>query len=464
MWRIGRVQAGMLVAAAVFAAAGARYWLRPGVDPDVTAVVRRGSLTARLSATGTLRPIQSRTYHSPVVGREVEVVELAPEGTRVNEGDLLVRLSTTDVDVEIERVRQEYRQAELDLDVAIAEYDEAQATVLSVAEGEGALTAAEVRSRLQVAERKAGRLRQEYAQLEPLMAKGVITADELGRTASAFEQAEEELSLARKRAEVMERLTRPREVTRAELQRAQKDAQLGRARARVAETETRLAALDALLKSCRLYAQGGGLVVYEEFLNTSPRRKIRVGDRVTSSQGLVTIPEVTRMLVDASVSEVEVHRVRPGQRAEVRVEAFADLRLTGSVVRVGTLASSSAFRPLDDKRFDLIIALDPTEVELRPEMPARAEIEIASRENVLLLPVNAIFEERGAFVVHVVDGGRFETRQVTLGESNDQFVEVLTALREGDRVLLAGPRASADRGQRQPIAATPQPANALQPR
>jgi multidrug efflux pump subunit AcrA (membrane-fusion protein) len=123
----------------------------------------------------------------------------------------------------------------------------------------------------------------------------------------------------------------------------------------------------------------------------------------------------------------------------VRVEAFPSLRLTGRVVRVGTLASASADRPLDDKRFELIIEIDPTDAELRPEMTARADILVGTRENVLLLPVHAVFEEEGAFVAHVAGLAGAETRRLELGESNDQFVEVIAGVSEHERVMLLAP-------------------------
>jgi multidrug efflux pump subunit AcrA (membrane-fusion protein) len=220
---------------------------------------------------------------------------------------------------------------------------------------------------------------------------------------------------------------------------AQRESQLINVRARHADAQSRLASLESLIEACRLYARRPGLVVYEEFLNASPRRKIRIGDRVTSSQGLVTIPEVNRMVVESSVGEAEVHRVRPGQAAVVRLEAYPALRLTGKVVRVGTLASSSVNRPLEDKRFDLVIELDPATAELRPEMTARADILVGNRDNVLLIPVNAVFEHDGRFVAYRVGGGGRETRAISLGESNDQSVEVLDGLAENEQVLLADP-------------------------
>jgi multidrug resistance efflux pump len=311
------------------------YWARAGADDAMVATVSRGELTARLTSSGTLKPIQSITYRSPIPGRDVEIRDLAPEGSRVNTGDVIVKLDTTDLELEVARVRQELRQAQMDLQVAEGEYDEAGAEVKAVSEGEGALTVDEAKSALQRAQKKAERLRQEYEHLKPLLDKGYITRDELAKTEDQLEEAEEELILARRRTDVVVQLSHPREQKRAALALAQRAAQLAHARTKLAETQTRIDFLDRLIEGCTIRARGPGLVIYEENLSANPRRKLRIGDRVFATQGIVTIPEVNRMLVEASVSESEVHRVRAGQPAEIHVEAFPDLTLTGTVTRVG---------------------------------------------------------------------------------------------------------------------------------
>ncbi len=429
-------------AVVVFAATIVVYRARAGADDGMVATVTRGELTARLTSTGTLKPIQSITYRSPIPGRDIEIRDLAPEGSRVDAGDLLVRLDTTDLEVELARVRQEHRQAQMDLQVAEGEWDEAGAEVKAVTEGEGVLTVEEARSALQRAQKKAERLRQEYEHLKPLLDKGFITRDELARTEDQLEEAEEELVLSRRRTDIVVQLSHPREQKRAALALAQKTAQLGHARTREAESDLRLNTLVRLIDGCTIRARSPGLVVYDENMSANPRRKLRIGDRVFATQGIVTIPEVNRMMVEASVGETEVHRVRSGQIAEVRVEAFPDLRLTGKVSRVGTLASASPTRPFDDKRFDLIIALDPTPAELRPEMSIRADVVIGTRTGVLMVPVTAIFNNQGAHVAYVVGATSIEARPVDLGESNDRMVEIVAGLREGDRVSLTAPDAA----------------------
>lgn len=442
-WRDRRVQAlvagGLLVAGVAVALMAGRAERGPVV------AVRRGALTSRLTTTGTLRPAAAITYRSPVAGRELEILALVPEGSTVAEGDHLVRFDTTELALEVDRARQELVQAELDLDVADADLAEAVAAARSLEEGEGALTAEEVRVRLQLAQRKAERLHEEHSQLVPLLEKGVITAAELARVATEVEGADEELALARRRADVLERVTRPRDTARIALQRAQKDAQRGRARARAADASLRIESLKAQMAACSIVARHGGLVVYEEFLNTVPRRKVRVGDRVTSSQGVITIPEVSRMMVETSVSEADVQRVRPGQAALVSVEGLPDLRLHGVVERVGTLASTSMARPFDDKRFDLVIALTAGHEALRPEMTARADIDIATRDGVLLVPIDAVFEEGGRFVVRVPGLRGSTSRAVRLGVTSDDLVEVLDGVAEGESVLRAAPAVAAPR-------------------
>ena len=125
--------------------------------------------------------------------------------------------------------------------------------------------------------------------------------------------------------------------------------------------------------------------------------------------------------------------------ATIRLDAYPDLILSGKVSRVGTLARSSIDRPFEEKRFDLIVEVDPSDHELKPEMSARVDIIAGERVNALLLPVNAVFERDGMFVAYVVKLFGVEIRPVGVGESNELEVEIQQGLREGERVTLLPP-------------------------
>src|SRR5439155_24799024 len=115
-------------------------------DEALTAMVKKGNIAVRLTATGVLKPAQSLTYRSPLAGRETEIIFLVTEGTRVNEGDLLVRLDATELQRELERARQELRQAQVDQQVAEIDRQEGQAAVESLTAGEGALSVEEAKA------------------------------------------------------------------------------------------------------------------------------------------------------------------------------------------------------------------------------------------------------------------------------------------------------------------------------
>ena len=424
---------------AALAATGLAAVLRPSAGAaETTWVVERGALSATLVESGTLRAARSISYRSPVNGQELEIVHLVPEGVRVAQGDLLARLETRDLAVELRRAADAVQDAELALQVAELELLEATANLESTVDGEGSLTIEESRTSLTLAERRVERLRREVENLEPLLDQGFITGDELERSRDELETALADVAIARRRARVLIEQTHPVATRRAELQLAQKRAQRQAVDRRLEAARRLVAEVELLIERCTIYADAPGLVVYEDFRASSPRRKVRLGDRVTPSQGIVRVVDVSRMLVQASVPERSIHRVQPGQPVTVRVEAFPELRLDGRIATVGTLARTTFEQRLEGKRFDVAIELDPVDAELRPEMTARVDILVGERRDALQVPLNAVFEDDGLAVVNVLRGASVESRQVELGEQNQRFVEVVAGVAEGEIVMLVG--------------------------
>ena len=436
---------------------------------DLVWTVDRGNLVVELIAPGTLRAARSVTYRSPVNGRELEIVYLAPEGVRLEEGDLVARLETRDLETDLRQARDSVSDVEFSRQVADLEMLEATAEYESMSDGEGALTLEESRTGLVLTEKKAERLRREVANLEPLfelvsgdealleqrlrrevanleplLEQGFITRDELERSVAELETVEADLVIARRRSDVLLKQTHPLNHRRAELLLAQKRAQRDGVNRRLSAARRRVADIEALIERCTIYADSRGLVVYEEFMASSPRRKVRLGDRVTPSQAIARVVEVGRMIVDTSVPERSVHRVQPGQSVNVLLEAFPDRRLSGQVMSIGVLARTTRNGTAETKRFDVAVEMDPSAAELRPEMTARVDIRVGERRDVVRLPVSALFERDGLTLVNVHRGGRVETRQVEVGEQDPRFVEVLAGVTEGEKVMLVGEPAGGD--------------------
>ena len=249
-------------------------WVPSADESRLAWTVDRGDLVADLIEPGTLRAARSTTYRSPVNGRELEIVHLVPEGLRVGAGDLLARLETRDLRADLQQAVDSVHDVEFAQQVAELELLEAIAALQSTVDGEGSLTLEESRTSLALSEKKVARLRREVANVEPLLEQGFITGDELERARSELETAEADLAIARRRASVLVEQTHPLNRRRAELQLAQKRAQREGIDRRRAAARRRVAALTELIERCTVYADAPGLVVHEEFMASSPRRKI----------------------------------------------------------------------------------------------------------------------------------------------------------------------------------------------
>lgn len=416
--------------------------------PNATA--QRQDLRVMVAETGILRPARSLTYRSPLAGREVEVTFLAPEGTYVAEGDLIAQLDTSELARDLERATQTERQSALDERLAVADEEDAHSGVDSASNGEKAIELEDIEAKLALMQRKVARLRAEHDGLEPLLVKGYITKDELDRSAMELEQAQVDADATRRRATLIRGSVYPREQRRAQLLLEQRRAQVESARERHRENSAMIGALRTTIDACRIYAKQAGLVVHEELISANPRRKVRVGDRVTVTQGLVTIPDLDHMLLDTSVRESDVGRLRVDQPVLIAIDAFPSARFSGRVAVIGALGRTAIDRPFEEKRFDVTIGVDGVNRQLRPEMTARAAIVVTERRQALVVPVSAIFDRGGHGAVYVQRHWRYEQHDVQTGESNDSEVEVIDGLVPGDRVALTDPYLSAGAAPRRP--------------
>lgn len=136
------------------------------------------------------------------------------------------------------------------------------------------------------------------------------------------------------------------------------------------------------------------------------------------------------------VEEAYVGRVQPGQTVRIKVDALPDEKLTGKVVSV---SSAPRMRRWDNpvKVVDAIIELEQKIGKLSPGMTATGQVEVENVSNVLLAPIKAVREKDGQVFVNVPGGdGRGQERTIRVGRKNQQFVEVLEGLREGEKVIL----------------------------
>ncbi len=463
----------LLAGAGALLLSGAVILARLSAVSDAVGEVRvvRGTLRITVAVSGLLAPARAESYGPEIAGVELKVVELAPEGSWVKPGALLVRFDDGPFRRELEAARsrlvqtsgeaEQARQAlrallatqkserlEAEAGLARAELD-LTTFVNGTAPLEVQLSAAAVDR----AVREADEARQKLEGLAPFAEKGYVSRDELRAAERRATEAQADLVLARQRHRTLTQFTHPQLLAqkqqelasrRAALkvvgektsaQAAQAKAAADLAGARADEAARAVADVERRVALCTVTARSPGLVVHREiFEKGGEKRRVRVGDAVFAGQPVLDLPDLSEMLVETRVKEGEIHRVAAGQKAEVRLEAFPDETFPATVLRLGALTAGDRG---EARTFPLVLKLEKTDPRLRPGMTAQALVVAGEVADALQVPVDAVrYEgEKAVCTVKTVTGT--ETRPVTTGRSNAFFVEIRQGLAEGDVVLLS---------------------------
>jgi multidrug efflux pump subunit AcrA (membrane-fusion protein) len=154
-----------------------------------------------------------------------------------------------------------------------------------------------------------------------------------------------------------------------------------------------------------------------------------------SSKTAVQLVDTSQIKFQGQVDEIDTLKIKTGQKATISVDAVPNKTFTGTVSFISPYGTAGTGNVV---KFPVTIKLDPTDVALKGSLTATAEISIYSVENVLLVPLSAVTTtSEGAFVTIVNEAtGQQEKRQVTIGNKNLQFAEVLSGLKEGDKVIV----------------------------
>lgn len=199
------------------------------------------------------------------------------------------------------------------------------------------------------------------------------------------------------------------------------DAQVEKARVRRDQAALKLSSLERQLADLTVRAEIAGTVT-DVFVHT--------GDRVALGQRLVAVADLTEVRAVITVDELEVAGLVPGAPATVRIDAFPGETFSGTLDSV-----SLEGVPRDGvTSYEARISL-PGSPGLRAGMSLSASITVARRENVLVVPVEAVYGAGREAMVQVLVGGQPVARQVVAGVSNDTFTEILEGLSEGETIV-----------------------------
>ena len=460
-----------LVAVVVLGVAFTRA-VRPGIQNDITIhEVRPISFPVTLKEKGEVKAKKSVDVKCQVDGRST-IIWLIPEGTTVKEGDLLVELASEDIDEAIKRQQNDVERLKAEVVAAQSGYeiqlDETKSRIrkaelkLKLAdlelekylEGDYKKNLQEAKLARDQAAYALNRAKEDYETSKKLNAQHYITDAALEDDAFAEYKADIELKKAELALDILKTYTH-------EAAFEQKKSDVTEADKELARTKKEAAAQEALKKAnfeakknqlelatdqleerqeqkanCKIHAPAAGLVCYAN-LDWWRNTRIEEGAEVHKRQTLIELPDPSVMQVIVKVHESKKDKIQIGQRAVITVEGVPDETFTGSVTQIAPLADQ-AHRWLnpDLKQYRTEITLDEADKRLTPNATAEAEIVVDYMQDVLALPIQAVYDFGGEQYVFVKDGDDVVPSKVKLGASSTEYAEVLEGIQSGQRIMM----------------------------
>ncbi|ANQ47659.1 HlyD family efflux transporter periplasmic adaptor subunit [Flammeovirga sp. MY04] len=219
----------------------------------------------------------------------------------------------------------------------------------------------------------------------------------------------------------------------------QLSAKMREVNANLSQAKSKVKFLEDLFQEFTIVAPESGMVIYAKDWDGKKKKEgsnIRAWDPVVA-----TLPDLSVMISKTYVNEVDIRKIQKGQTVSIGLDAFPDKNLTGEVTKVANVGEQ---KPNSDaKVFEVVILVNQSDSTLRPSMTTSNIIQTGSKENVLLIPIEALHTEGDSinFVYKKTVGG-FEKQEVKTGLMNDQDIEILTGLSEGEEISLNTPESS----------------------
>jgi len=150
-----------------------------------------------------------------------------------------------------------------------------------------------------------------------------------------------------------------------------------------------------------------------------------------ASQRVAVIASEGTPLSSFNISEIDVSKVRPGQKATIKLDSLADKTFTGKVITVDKIGATTS----GVTNYPVIIKFDSGASEILPNMSATANIILEVKDNVLLVPSSAVQKQNDQNVVQVMKGKQQQVVNVEVGLISDAQTEIISGLSEGDEVI-----------------------------
>jgi HlyD family secretion protein len=408
MWRTNpRKIAGavvlLLVIGGIAGASGA-FGRGTAVDVPTTAVLR-GEFIDYMQVRGEVKAVRSIPLTAPSSAGDLQILDLAKNGTNVKKGDVVVRFDPVPVQRTHAEKLSELKQAEEEIQKTEAQYriQEQQAQTDLVKAGYDV----------------------QRAELDAVTHE-FLPAIEAEQKKLAFGAAREKLREAERKLKAL------RDVANAEI--ASKRQKRDKARSDVQQAERQLGSLQLVTPV------EGVVTIMPNWRACCPPPDFKPGDRAWPGQIIADVPDLATLRVTARLEEGERGRMQPGQQVTVRADAVPDRELTGRIGEISTLARIDFSNWPPQRNFDLIVQLDQADPRLRPGMNTTVRVAVDRVPDAILIPARAVFEKNGRSVAYVArPRGGWDERVVVIARRGQEQLVVRDGVTPDERVALKDP-------------------------
>lgn len=363
--------------------------------------VKHGEFKITVSTTGELEAENSQSIRGPSGVRQfgiwrIKINDMVPDGTVVDSGEWVAELDKSelttkkqDMESELEKLESQYIKTKLDTSMTMRQAREELINLEYAVEEQ--------------------EIKMEQSKFEPPATQRQIKID-LEKSKRDLKQARENYNLKLEKAK----------------------ANMQEVSASLNKTKRKYRKLKETIGEFTVKAPEAGMVVYKRSYNG---RKQGVGAEVSVWDNVVAkLPDLSEMISKTYVNEVDISKVKEGQKALVGIDAFPDKEYPGEVSSVANIGQQ--MKNSNAKVFEVEIELFEEDTILRPAMTTKNEIITDVFDSVLYIPLETVFHSEE--VSYVVTENK-ERQEVKLGKSNENEIIVEEGLSKEEDIYLNPP-------------------------
>jgi RND family efflux transporter MFP subunit len=438
-------------AIAVIGLAGMLLWNVPGMTKPIkrfftgagndviTVLVRSGALPITVKEKGALESSKNQDAFCNVEG-STTIISIKPEGTRVAKDEVVCELDSAALNDQLVNQRITTESAKANFSNATLTREVAEIAVIEYVEGIFIQDLATVEGEIKLAESELSRSLDRLDWARRMYEKGYVSLATKVSEELALKKSRFALEQAQSKKKVLVEYTKGKTIKelKSEVEKTHSDELAKKATHELEVSKEKK--LERQIAACKIRAPSDGLVVYAN----DPMRawgsnqpQIEEGAQVRERQKIFSLPDISKMQVNAKIHESHIDLIKRGLKAKVRVDAFSDQLLEGTVVDVAPLPDVSSMFSSDVKVYTAKVQIDNPLPGLRPGMNAEVEILVDRRENVLFVPVTAVLQFGGKDHLTKKVGDHYTQTEVELGPSNESYVQITKGAKADDQIVMS---------------------------